>query len=176
MDGAVQGTAKGLEMTAKGRQMVMATTAELTGQVVQKEAVRKLGVGVKHRLHLIIDDMVEVFESLPTSWRILWVTGALILLVAGFTVLIVIPGSFTVLIALWTFLVVRLAGVGGADVLENDNKTFANPMDELIDSVDVRYTNPLAAVDPTSDSSGPSSATIRLADVEEEVIGRTAGK
>lgn len=161
----MQGTAKGLEMTAKGRQMVMATTAELSGRVVQKETVRKMGAGARHRAHIVIDDMVEVFESLPTSWRIVWVSGALILLVAGFTVLIVIPGSFTLLIAVWTFLIVKLANVFSADAPEDesdDSKMFVNPMADVV--VD----------DQMSDSSSPSSAKARLGDVEEEVIGFNA--
>jgi hypothetical protein len=96
VEGAMHGTAKGLQMTTKGRQMVMTTTANLSGRVVQKEFVRKAGVGLKHKMHVVIDDLVGVFESLPMGWRIVWVSGALILLVAGLTVLLVIPFSFTV--------------------------------------------------------------------------------
>lgn len=170
----MQGTAKGLELTNKGRQKVMATTADLTNRVVQKEIVRKVGVGARHKMHVLIDDLVQIFYSLPLGWRIVWAVGAIVLLTLGLTILLVIPFSFTVLIALWTFLIVKLAGITSTDedpdadfVDSSGFKRFENPMAGL--SIDAE-TSP-ASTPSTSPSKGNAD---RQDGFEEEVIDFTA--
>ena len=164
---AMVGTTKSLQMTTKGRQMIMTTTANLSGRVVQKELVRKAGVGLKHQMHVVIDDLVGVFESLPMGWRIVWVSGALVLLVAGLTVLLVIPFSFTVLIALWTFLIVKLAGATSTAEEEDEGEVIMqirNPLEDLDDKVD----------DEREESEWDFDSPKEVPDVEEQVVGFTA--
>lgn len=65
--------------------------------------------GISHRLHVQLDKVAETMAALPTKWKFIWAFGALIILVLGLTVLIIVPFAFSVLLALWTMLVVRLA-------------------------------------------------------------------
>ena len=87
-------------------------------KIVPKEAVRLASKGCAHRLHCLIDDIVETAVTLPVSWRVIWLSGVVAILILGFTVLIVvtsvecslllsphpssvlIPGSFHTLVGL----------------------------------------------------------------------------
>jgi hypothetical protein len=172
VDNAVQGTVRGIEMTNRGRQRVISTTADLGGRVVQKESVRKIGVGAKHRMHVIIDDLVDVFFALPVRWRIVWSVGVLVLLVLGLTVLLVVPFAFTLLIALWTLFVVKLASInnvvesprGGGESPSGEHsprrkhKLFNNPMRDLMD------------IDDLDEESRPRKATQEEEEEAEEVV------
>eukprot|EP01046_Picozoa_sp_COSAG06_P045179 COSAG06_NODE_6209_length_3048_cov_8.167854_1_plen_495_part_00 len=186
VDNAVQGTVRGIEMTNRGRQRVISTTADLGGRVVQKESVRKIGVGAKHRMHVIIDDLVDVFFALPVRWRIVWSVGVLVLLVLGLTVLLVVPFAFTLLIALWTLFVVKLASInnvvesprGGGESPSGEHsprrkhKLFNNPMRDLMDIDDLDESRPRKAAQEEEEEgqSGTEDSEEEEEEDEEEVV------
>jgi hypothetical protein len=185
VDNAVQGTVRGIEMTNRGRQRVISTTADLGGRVVQKESVRKIGVGAKHRMHVIIDDLVDVFFALPVRWRIVWSVGVLVLLVLGLTVLLVVPFAFTLLIALWTLFVVKLASInnvvesprGGGESPSGEHsprrkhKLFNNPMRDLMDIDDLDESRPRkAAQEEEEEGQSETEDSEEEEEDEEEVV------
>ena len=90
-----------------------------------------------------------------------------ILLVLGLTILMVIPFSFTVLVALWTFLIVKLAAL-------------TSTAEEEPSKIDLRIENPmnmtseLELVDPTEESESESELDANSKEVTEEVVEFTA--
>jgi hypothetical protein len=54
-----------------------------------------------------VDQMQGTWNNLQPMYKLLWLMGVLALAVLGFTVLIIIPGSFLLLVIAWTALILR---------------------------------------------------------------------
>ena len=103
----------GLSQASAGRQRIMQSSGVASNVVVdtvlQKELVRKMGRGVGHKVHKAADNLVQTANSLPPRWRAIWALGTVVIVIVGMTILIMIPFSFTILLMLWTGLIVRIA-------------------------------------------------------------------
>ena len=62
----------------------------------------------------VVRSMYQKASSLPVGYRIIWVIGTLAIGLISFTILIMIPCILVPSMALWTVLIVRLAGVENA--------------------------------------------------------------
>jgi hypothetical protein len=98
------------------------------------------------------------------------VTGTIVLTVLGFTVLIFIPFAFTILVGMWTMLVVNLAA-GSTAAKEETAATphkFSNPLLSVDSEADDNDVNG----DYGSDSDAGDSATQGIDDAREEADER----
>ena len=96
-------------------------------------------------------------------------TGTIVLTVLGFTVLIFIPFAFTILVGMWTMLVVNLAA---NSKVEEDGEDaphkFSNPLLSVDSEADGNDVNG----DYGSDSDAGDSATQGIDDAREEADER----
>ena len=44
----------------------------------------------------MIENLIETAKSLPPAWRAVWLLGTIVIIVMGFTILIMVPCAFTV--------------------------------------------------------------------------------
>ena len=110
--------------------------SEVVDRVLQKELVRKAGSSAGHKAHVMIENLIETAKSLPPAWRAVWLLGTIVIIVMGFTILIMVPCAFTVPLAVWTWLIVAAAERCGGEQREEKegsrgNSTFTNPMADI---------------------------------------------
>ena len=84
----------------------------------------------------MIENLIETAKSLPPAWRAVWLLGTIVIIVMGFTILIMVPCAFTVPLAVWTWLIVAAAERCGGEQREEKegsrgNSTFTNPMADI---------------------------------------------
>ena len=123
----VQGVSSAMATTVAAPRAVGGGVARTSRRVVRtpsldNELARKIGSAghsLSHRLHIFVENMRETLRLLPCKWQVVWVGGMLTIVVLGFTVLVVIPFAFTLLLMAWTALVLRLA------TLEDPSETYA---------------------------------------------------
>ena len=84
--------------------------AGATAVLFAPRALISVGVSAKYRLHNFVDDMIETAESLSPMWRGIWMLGDIVILSLAMTVLMMIPGSFLLLLMAWTALIVKCQG------------------------------------------------------------------
>ena len=65
------------------------------------------GVADEHRLgkvglHSYTESMMDAVQVLPRRWMLTWALGTVVIVVAGCTVLVAIPGSFLIPLMIWT--------------------------------------------------------------------------
>ena len=86
---------------------------------------------------MMIENLIETAKSLPPAWRAVWLLGTIVIIVMGFTILIMVPCAFTVPLAVWTWLIVAAAERCGGGEQPQDkeasrgNSTFTNPMADI---------------------------------------------
>ena len=117
------GASDGLEKGTSGRKLVMDGVNSVVNNTVadtllQKELVRKLRKGTAHNVHTFMDGMVQTAATLPPAWKFIYLAGVIGITILGFTVHIWLPFAFTILLVIWTSLIVKVAGKAPDATLE----------------------------------------------------------
>jgi hypothetical protein len=70
--------------------------------------IKEAGQSIRYRVHSFVDEMIETCKALTWPWRVIYVSGIIIIVGLSMTVLIVIPGAFIVLLVSWLFTEITL--------------------------------------------------------------------
>ena len=60
--------------------------------------IKEASQSIRYRVHSFVDEMIETAKALTWPWRVVYVSGIIIIVGLSMTVLIVIPGAFIVLL------------------------------------------------------------------------------
>ena len=66
----------------------------------------------------IVTGTMDSLAALPLRWKFAWAVGSLLFLGASLTILVVVPGSFLVILGLWTACILRVGSQYTGSLLE----------------------------------------------------------